>query len=69
MLEQLSNPASGIPDVAFEQKALKFVAKRLLEPVSCHLQHSLCSNSLNLHIELVQSARYATLLFHDSSLK
>ena len=35
MFEQLSNQASGMPDVAFKQKTLNFVAKRLLEPVSC----------------------------------
>ena len=46
MFEQLSNPASGMPDVAFEQQVVKFVAERLLEPVSCHFQHSVCSYSL-----------------------
>ena len=38
-LQQLPIPASGMPDVVFEQQALKFVAERLFKPVSSHLQH------------------------------
>ena len=57
---------SNVSNIGFPTPVLQFGnkgSKTLLK------KENMCFSSMDLHIELVQSARYATLLFHASSLK